>query len=100
MTSFIQELGPVALVAVVVWYAGGPLLRLAATSCFACAAGLLALGDLAAAAGATGCGAVCWIGGQVLYRARRGRWKSPRAAALLGRGRRRRNRRGAAGAPS
>jgi hypothetical protein len=62
---------------------GGPLLRLAASSCFLCAAGLLALGDAVSALGVAGCGLVCWIAAQLLYRARRERWRSARAARLF-----------------
>lgn len=100
MTSLVHAVGSAALAALVVWYVGGPLLRLGATSCFVGAAGLLAIGDVAAAAGVTGCGLVCWIGGQLLYRARRGHWKSPCAAALLGRHRPARHRGGAASRPA
>lgn len=100
MSSFIQTLGSATLAALVVWHIGGPLLRLAATSCFVAAAGLLAIDDVAAAAGVTGCGLVCWIAGQLLYRARRGHWKSPRAAALLGRHHRARHRGGAGRRPA
>ena len=47
MTVIAQAVGPLLLAVLVVWYLGGPLLRLAAVSCFLCAAGLLALGDVA-----------------------------------------------------
>ena len=100
MTSLVQTLGSAALVALVMWSIGGPLLRLAATSCFVCAAGLLALGDMTSASGVTGCGLLSWIGGQVLYRARRGHWKSPRAAALLGCHRLRRHSHASSGRPA
>jgi hypothetical protein len=73
------------LAAIVVWCVGGLLLRLAASSCFLCAAGLLALGDAVSSLGAAGCGLACWIGAQLLYRVRRGRWHWARAARLFGR---------------
>jgi len=85
MTAITQALGPLLLTALVAWYLGGPLLRLAAISCFVCAAGLLALGDVVSALGVAGCGLACWVGAQLLYRARQGRWRSARAARLFGR---------------
>jgi hypothetical protein len=68
-----------------VWYLGGLLLRLAAISCFLCAAGLLALGDAVSALGVAGCGLACWVAGQLLHRARSGRWRSARVARLVSR---------------
>jgi len=85
MTAVAQAIGPLLFAALIVWYLGGPLLRLAAVSCFVCSAGLLALGDVTSSAGVAGCGLLCWAGGQLLYRARRGRWRTARAARLLGR---------------
>ena len=61
MSTFTQTAGQVLLALLVVWVAGAFILRLAATSCFLCAAGLLALGDLVAAAGVATCGLACWI---------------------------------------
>jgi len=84
MTAIAQAVGPLLLAALVVWYVGGRLLRLVAVSCFLCAAGLLALGDVGSSAGVAGCGLVCWGVGQLLYRARRGHWRSARAR-LFGR---------------
>lgn len=84
MTSLVQTLGPGVLGALVIWYVVGPLLRLAAISCFVCAAGLLAIGDTDAA-GVAGCGAVCWLVSHLLYRLRHGGWRTARAARLLGR---------------
>ncbi len=80
MAVIADILGPVLLAALVVWYLGGPLLRLAAASCFLCAGGLVALGDILSAGGVAGCGLVCWAGGHLIYRARRGQWRSRRAA--------------------
>ena len=100
MTSIVDALGSLALVVIVVWTIGGLLLRLAATSCFVCAAGLLALGDIAAALGVAGCGLACWIPGQLLYRARRGCWRSARAAARLSQQRGGRGRGGATRRPA
>jgi hypothetical protein len=45
MQPTVNSLAPLLLAALVVWCLGGVLLRLAASSCFLCAAGLLALGD-------------------------------------------------------
>ena len=87
MTSLDQTLGPVVLGALVVWYVVGPLLRLGAISCFVCAAGLLAIGDTAAA-GVAGCGLVCWLFSHLLYRLRHGVWRTACAERLLGRFRR------------
>jgi predicted membrane protein len=84
MTSLVQSLGPLVLGALVVWYVVGPLLGLAAISCFVCAAGLLAIGDTAAA-GVAGYGVICWLGSHLLYRLRYGAWRTARAAHLLGR---------------
>jgi len=83
MDALVELLGAVLLGGLLVWYVGGWLLRLAAASCFLCAAGLLALGDVASAVGVAGCGAVCWTVGQILFRLRHGWWRSPRAARLL-----------------
>ena len=83
MDAFIQSLGSVLLGGLVVWYVGGWLLRLAAASCFVCAAGLLALGDVGSAAGVAGCGAACWTVGEILLRLRHGWWRSTRAARLF-----------------
>jgi hypothetical protein len=85
MTAIAEVLGPLLLAALVVWYLGSPLLRLAAISCFVCTAGLLALGDAVSALGVGGCGLAGWVGWQLLYRARRGRWRSARAARIFSR---------------
>jgi hypothetical protein len=83
MNTLAQTLGPVVLGALVVWYVVGPLLRLAAISCFVCAVGLLAIGDTAAA-GVAGCGLFCWLVSHLLYRLRHGAWRTARAAGLFG----------------
>ena len=85
MDTAVQTLGSVVLATLVLWFVAGPLLRLAAASCFICAAGLLAIGDHISAVGVTGCGTVCWTLAQLLYRAFHGRWRTARAARLLGR---------------
>jgi hypothetical protein len=84
MSTILDTLGAVIVAALVVWFVVSWLLRLAAISCWVCAAGLLAIGDEPSAVGVAGCGCVCWAATQLLHRIRRGRWRSPALTRVLG----------------
>jgi hypothetical protein len=84
MSTIIDSLGAVIVAALVVWFVAAWLLRLAAVSCWVCAAGLLAIGDELSAVGVAGCGCVCWAAAQLLHRSRHRRWRSPALTRLLG----------------
>jgi hypothetical protein len=84
MSATIREL---LLTLIVAWVLGALLLRLVATSCFIVTAWLLADGGqpLSSAARAAAYGLICWCASELLHRARRGAWRSPRAARLFSR---------------
>ncbi len=71
MADVAQTLASLILAALVMRCVAGALLRLAAISCFVCAAGLLAIGDHTSATGVAMCGAVCRTARQLLHRTRR-----------------------------
>ena len=79
--------GDLVLGAMLVWLFGALLFRLAAISCFIVTAGLFANGAPMShgPARAATYGVACWLASELLYRARRGRWRSPVATRLSAR---------------
>ena len=65
-------------VGVAVWIVGAFILRLAAVSCLLVAGAMLFVGEepLSSVGRAAAYGVACWLGAELLHRARRGYWRS------------------------